>query len=231
MPAAQASSKYMSNPQIFIFLGRAGSGKGTQAELLVKKLGLIYIGSGESLRARAQTADFTGQKTNAIMKTGELVPTSLIFMLWINRLEEIKKSQDDDFNGLIFDGSPRKMNEAQLLDEALKWYEWDKKMKVLLIDISRQEAFNRLTKRRICQGCGQLILFVGHYRDLEKCDKCGGELEVRADDTPEAINLRLDLYEQEVQLVVEFYEKKGLLISINGEQSIEDVHKEILMKI
>lgn len=219
------------SPQIYIFLGRAGSGKGTQAELLVKKLGLIYIGSGELLRDRAKTEDFTGQKTDATMESGELVPTSLIFMLWINWLEEIKKDKGNNFSGIVFDGSPRKLNETQLLEEALKWYEWDKNIKVLLIDISRQEAFNRLTKRRICQQCGQLIPYVGRYKELEKCDKCGGELEVRADDTPKAINIRLDLYEQEVVPAIEFYEQKGLLIKINGEQSIEDVHKEIMEKI
>jgi len=221
----------MNIPQIFIFLGRAGSGKGTQAELLVKKLGLIYIGSGELLRARAETKDFTGQKTAVTLNSGALCPSTLIFMLWINRLEEIKQKQGDDFPGIIFDGSPRQLDEALLLDEALRWYEWDKNIKVLLIDISRQEAFSRLTKRRICQGCGQVIPYVGHYKNIEKCDKCGGELDVRADDTKEAINLRLDLFEQEVQPVVEFYEKKGLLVKINGEQSIEDVHKEILEKI
>jgi len=218
-------------PQVFTFLGRAGCGKGTQAKLLKEKFGLIYIGSGELLRGRVAQNDFTGQKAQQSMKKGELVPTSLIFMLWINRLEEIKKNGESDLKGIIFDGSPRKLIEAHLLEEALGWYEWDKNFKALLIDISRQEAFNRLTKRRQCQKCGQLIPYVGHYKDLEKCDKCGGELIVRQDDTPEAINQRLDLFEQEVLPVVEFYEQKGLLVKINGEQPIEDVYKEILEKV
>jgi len=165
------------------------------------------------------------------MNRGILVPTFLVFQQWVNRLEEIKKKQSDNFSGLIFDGSPRKLNEAHLLDEALDWYEWDKNIKVLLIDISRQEAFNRLTKRRICKNCGQLIPYVGHYKDLEKCDKCSGELETRADDTPEAINERLDLFEQEVLPVINYYQEKGWLVKINGEQSIEDVFNEILEKI
>jgi len=221
----------LKDPQIFIFLGRAGSGKGTQAELLVKKLDLIYIGSGELLRERAKTEDFTGQKEDETMKSGALVPTTLIFMLWINRLEEIKKTMNGNFRGIIFDGSPRQLDEAQLLDEALKWYEWDKNVKVLLIDISRDEAFNRLTKRRICKECGKLIPFVGHYKTLEKCDKCDGELEVRSDDTPEAISERLDLFEKEVMPVIDFYEKQGKLVKVDGEQSIEEVHKEIMSKI
>ena len=217
--------------KVYTFLGRAGCGKGTQAELLVDKFGLIYIGSGELLRQRTQQKDFTGKKTSQTMEKGELVPTSLIFQLWINRLEEIKKSENSNFKGIIFDGSPRKLIEAQLLEEALKWYEWDKNFRAILIDISREEAFNRLTKRRQCKGCGQLIPYLSHYKDLEKCDKCGGEIIVRQDDTPEAINTRLGLFEEEVVPVIEFYEKNGLLVKINGEQSIEDVQKEILEKI
>ncbi len=217
--------------EIFIFLGRAGSGKGTQAKLLQEKFGLIYLGSGELLRARTKANDFTGHKTFERMKTGALVPTSLIFQLWINRLEEIENTEGENFKGIIFDGSPRMLPEAELLLEALEWYEWDKNIQVFLVDISREEAFNRLTRRRMCQNCGQLIPYVGHYKTLEKCDKCGGELETRSDDTPEAINLRLDLFGKEVMPVVEFFEEKKMLKKINGEQSIEDVQKEILGKI
>lgn len=216
---------------IFTFLGRAGSGKGTQAELLVKEFGFIYIGSGQMLRDLKKNQNFSGRKADKVMKEGILVPTTLIFQQWINRLEDIKNKEDEKFKGIVFDGSPRMLGEAQLLDEALEWYEWNDNIKALLIDISREEAFNRLTKRRNCRDCGQLIPYVGNYKFLEKCDKCGGELVVRADDTPEAINSRLDLFEKEVVPVVDFYEQKGKLIRINGEQSIEDVYKEILEKI
>jgi adenylate kinase len=217
-------------PQVLIFLGRAGSGKGTQAELLVKKFGFSYIGSGELLRELAQKKDFTGLKAGAVMKSGVLVPTTLVFMLWINQMEQIKKEQAEGFKGIIFDGSPRELDEALMLDEALNWYEWNN-VKALLIDISRQEALNRLTKRRICAQCGQVIPYIGKYKDIEKCDKCSGDLKERADDTLEAINLRLDLFEKEVVPVIKYYEQKSLLIKINGEQSIEDVQKEILEKI
>lgn len=215
--------------KIYTLLGRAGCGKGTQAKLLTEHFGLFYIGSGELLRERVKLNDFTGQKADKTMKAGDLVPTSLIFMLWINRLEEIKKQ--GDFKGIVFDGSPRKLVEAHMLEEALNWYEWDKDFKAVLVDISREEAFNRLTKRRQCAKCGQLIPYVGAYKDLVVCDKCGGELVVRLDDTSEAINQRLDLFDQEVRPVVDFYEKKGLLVRVNGEQSIEEVRKEILSKL
>ncbi len=219
------------DPQIFTFLGRAGCGKGTQAKLLRDKFGLFYIGSGELLRNRVKQDDFTGRKTEQVMEKGELVPTSLIFMLWINQLEQLKQKQDENFRGIIFDGSPRKLVEAQMLEEALTWYEWNKNFKAILIELSREEAFDRLTKRRQCRQCGQLIPYLGHYKDLLKCDKCGGELMVRQDDMSEAINQRLDLFDQEVVPVIEYYEKKGVLMKINGEQAIDGVHQEILNKI
>ncbi len=218
------------SPQVYTFLGRAGCGKGTQAKLLVEKFGLIYIGSGEALRNLVKQGSWSGQKADATMRQGVLVPTSLIFMLWVNQLEEIKKQQSADFKGLVFDGSPRKMIEAQMLDEALSWYEWNKNFKAILVDLSREESFNRLTKRRQCQQCGQLIPYVGRYKDLVKCDKCGGELITRQDDTPEAINQRLDIFDEEVMPVVEHYKAKGQLIVINGDQPIEAVFEEILAK-
>ncbi len=221
----------MSNPKIYTLLGRAGCGKGTQAKLLMEKFSLIYIGSGELLRSRAKQNDFSGQKTSIVLNKGELMPTSLVFMLWINKLEKIKKAADPNFKGIVFDGVPRKLIEAQLWKEALNWYEWGKDVKAILVDISREEAFNRLTKRRQCAKCGQLIPFVGAYKNLVVCDKCNGELMVRLDDTPEAINLRLDLFDQEVMPVVDFFEQEGLLVKVNGEQSIEEVQKEILEKI
>lgn len=218
-------------PQIFIVFGRGGSGKGTQTDLLVKKFNLIYIGSGDLLRQRKNENDFTAAKIDDFMSKGELAPTSLVFMLWINKLEEMKNINGDDFPGIIFDGSPRKLIEAKLLKEALEWYDWDKNIRILLIDISRQEAFDRLAKRRMCQKCGKIIPYVGEYKNLKSCDACGGELVVRLDDTPEGINKRLNWYEEEVLPVMEFLEKDYPIIKINGEQSIEDVHKEIMEKI
>lgn len=221
----------MDNIKVLTLLGRAGCGKGTQAKLLMEKFGLVYIGSGEILRVIAKEDNFNGKKIKGVINQGILAPTFLIFQQWVNRLSEIKLSADVNFKGMIFDGSPRKLVEAQMMEEAMVWYEWDKNFKVILVDISREEAFNRLTKRRQCKSCDQLIPYVGVYKDLVVCDKCGGELVTRIDDTPEAINLRLDLFDQEVMPVVDFFEQKRLLVKVNGEQSIEDVQKEIVEKI
>ncbi len=216
-------------PVVIIILGPAGSGKGTQAKLLVKKFGLRYFGSGDALRARQKVGDFTAKKLIKVMGRGELVPNFVISKLWIDRLEKFK--QKAKFNGLIFDGSPREMLEAKLFDEALNWYEWQEKAKVIFINISRKESFNRLTKRRQCKKCGRIIPWLGEFKKLKKCDKCGGKLIIRVDDKPEAIKKRLEEFKKEVIPVINYYKKQGRLIKINGEQSIEKVFKDILKAI
>ncbi len=221
--------KPMKKPLIIIFLGKQGSGKGTQAELLGEKLGLEYVGSGDLLRVRKTQADFTGKKTKTVVDTGGLIPTPVIFKLWLDKFEAFKKREN--FNGFIMDGSPRKIFEAYLVDEALEWYEWNKNVKVMLIDISNKEAIWRLTKRRICIKCGEIIPYVGKFREMKKCPKCRGGLIHRTDDTVAGVKSRLTWFKSDVQPVINYYRKTGRLIKINGEQSIEDVFEEVLKKL
>lgn len=185
-------------PQIIFILGRSGCGKGTQAKLLAEKLRLEYIGSGDMLRARQNINDFTGRKIKETMdKTMSFAPSAIVFKLWVDRFEAIKEKPN--FRGFVVDGSPRKIREAELLDQTLEWFEWSKYLHVILIDVAREEAFARLTKRR-----------------------------VREDDTPEVINNRLDSFEKDVVPVIDYYEKSNRLTRINGEQSVEEVHKDIM---
>lgn len=216
----------MKNPKVVVILGRPGSGKGTQAKLLLNKFHLEYFGSGDSLRKRQQLKDFTGKKITLTMKEGKLVPSFIISKIWMDELEKLKRKSK--FRGLLFDGSPRKIIEAQYFDEALNWYEWQKNTKVILIDISEKNSFHRLTKRRICQKCKRIIPYIGAFKNLKQCDKCGGALVTRADDKPSAIKKRLEEFKKEVMQVVNHYSRQGKLVKINGEQSIEDVFKDIL---
>ncbi|MDD5144946.1 MAG: nucleoside monophosphate kinase [Candidatus Pacebacteria bacterium] len=216
-------------PKAISVLGRAGCGKGTQSDLLVEKFGLEYFGSGESLRARAKKADFTGKKTAEVMAKGELVPAFVISNLWMDALEELK--QKKGFKGIVFDGTPRKLAEAKFLEDALKWYEWDKNRKVVLIEVSEKESFNRLTKRRQCEKCKKVIPWIGDFKKMDKCHKCGGKLIFRTDDKPTAIRKRLAEYKSEVVPVIHYYNLQEKLVRVNGEQSIEDVFKDILKAI
>ena len=221
--------KKYKKPLIFLVYGPPGSGKGTQSELLVKKFGLEYFDSGTALRQRQKISDFTGKKLIKVMNRGEWVPESVISKIWMDKLEKLKQKRK--FNGLVYEGGARKILEAQLFDLALKWYEWDRNVKVIFIYVSEKEAFNRLTKRRQCKKCGRLIPWVGKFKELKKCDKCGGQLVVRADDKPKAIKKRLQEFKKHTIPVINYHKKQGRLIKINGEQSIEDVFKEILKKL
>jgi len=219
----------MKEPKIVFILGNSGSGKGTQAKLLQERLGLDYIGSGDMLRARKKLNDFTGRKLRESMDkdtTTRFAPTAIVFKLWVDRWEAMKEKPE--FKGFILDASPRKIREAELLDEMLEWFEWKQYVHVIFINVSREEAFHRLTKRRVCQDCKRIIPDTGELKSHVTCDTCGGRLITRDDDIPEMINNRLDSFEEEVMPVIAYYEKSNRLTRVNGEQSIEDVYKDII---
>jgi len=219
----------MKNPLIIILIGKSGSGKGTQADLLMEKFSLDYIGAGNMIRARMKKEDFTGRKIKSLYKKGILYPVSVVFDLWLDNIEKFKKKKN--FRGLVIDGNPRRLIEAQLMDSALGWYEWDKNVKVILVDISDKEAILRLTKRRICKNCKELIPYVGEFKKLKKCHKCGGQLIKRADDTIKSAKNRINWFKKDVGPAINYYEKTGRLIKINGEQPINDVFKDILKEL
>ena len=216
------------SPLILILLGKSGSGKGTQVDLLKEKYGLDYVGSGDLLRERKKTDDFMGRKIAEVIDNGNIITTPVIFSLWMKRFEELKKRES--LNGIILDGSPRKIKEAYLMDEALEWFEWGENTKVLLIDISDEEAIKRLGKRKICSKCGNIVV-VPAGEELDVCSKCGGELFVRPDDTLEGIKKRMEWFKAEVDPVVDFYKNNKRLTVINGEQSVEAVFNDIVKEI
>ena len=161
------------------------------------------------------------------MENGGLPFDALATTLWMHEIAfNMKENQ-----GLMADGFPRRLDEAKNLDDFLKFLDRKENTYYILIDISREEAFNRLTKRRLCLGCGRIIPYFGDFIKLKKCDECQGELVTRPDDKPEAINNRLDYYEERVVPIIDYWKEKGELIKINGEQSIEGTHEEILKAI
>ncbi len=212
---------------IIILLGPPGSGKGTQADHLQEKLGLKYLGTGDLLRKRKEKNDFTGNKIAEVIDQGERVPTPVVFKIWMEKLEEFN---DQEVEGFIIDGSPRTVREAKMLEEALDWYNWEDKS-VIFIDVSQEESTDRLLHRRICDDCGEVYPYTEKYKDMDKCEECGGNLITRKDDDKEGIKQRWSWYREEVRPVVDFYKEKGLLTRIDGEQSIENVHKDILESI
>ena len=177
-------------------MGKSGSGKGTQAHILRDKYGFAYIGSGDLLRARSRKRDFTGRKIAAILSAGELIPTPAMFKVWLDRVEELKTKKN--LKGVVIDGSPRKILEAYLIDDALPFYEWDKNVKILLIDITDEEAIRRLVERG------------------------------RHDDALRQVRRRLAWFKTEVHQILNYYRKTGRLIHINGMQTPAEVSRDIL---
>ena len=192
----------MKSSHRFLFLsilGKPGSGKGTQADFLETKFPFEHISTGALLRQRAKKNDFIAKRLREIMEMGGLVPTASVFQLWMPRLEYLQKQKH--FRGVVFDGSPRKLYEALMLDELLQLYKWDKNFKVIHLVISDKEALRRLLKRG------------------------------RSDDDKKDVLYRLKVFRKEVLPVISHYKKKKELIEINGEQSRAGVHKEIMRKL
>jgi len=215
-------------PFSFALLGRSGCGKGTQADLLVKHFNnLFYVSTGGLLRDLAKLDTAAGKRIKKMLADGELVPDFTIIGLWMRELCINLK----DGQGILLDGAPRRVVEAQAADEFLDFLGIKDTFFPILFDISRQEAFDRLSKRRICKKCGKLIPWVGDFKKLEKCDACGGELFNRPDDNPTSINNRLDYYETKVVEVLGYYKKDNRLVTVNGDQPIENVFNDILKAI
>lgn len=185
-------------PLNFILIGRSGSGKGTQAELLAEKFkNSVRISTGELMRDLAKRDTEVGDRIKKILEEGGLPFDDIATTLWMHEIAfTVKKDQ-----GIICDGFPRRINEAQNLDRFFDWLDRSQNTKVLEIDISSEEAFVRLKKRA---------------RDIDDNDK--------------AIRGRLSYFEERVIPVLNFYKKSDRLIHINGEQSVEDVFKEIIDK-
>ncbi len=214
----------MKKNRVVILLGPPGSGKGTQAKLLKERFNLEAIGSGNILRARMKQDDYTGKKIGEVINKGKRIPTPVIFMLWMKELEAIK--QRTGSQGFIFDGSPRTVFEAKMLEDALEWYGWHKEKKVIFINLSKREVLKRLKTRRICSVCGEIAPANGSK--LKDCPKCKGKMIVRPDDNIEGVMTRWAWFDKEVRPAVNYYKKKEGITIIDGSQSVEDVSRDIL---
>ncbi len=210
-----------------ILLGAPGAGKGTVAKLLTKMDGSVQISTGDILRAAVAAGTELGKQAEAAMKAGDLVSDDLIMGIMRERLKE-----DDCKNGYLLDGFPRTIPQAEALKELLAdmGEELDA---VVNIDVPRDVILDRLTTRRTCTQCGEIYNIKSNPPKVEGvCDKCGGPVVQRDDETEEAISNRLDVYNEKTAPLAGFYEKEGLLLTVKATSSdaVIDAIKEKLGK-
>lgn len=202
-----------------VLLGPPGSGKGTQTERLCSELELTKISTGDLLREAVRNNTPLGAKAKSFMDAGKLVPNDLVVDLVKEKMKSLK-------GGVILDGFPRSLEQAQLLDRFAKID--------LVIDIvvNEEKLIKRLTMRRTCKDCsGVYHLEYNPPKDEDKCDKCGGPLFQRSDDTERTVRERLRVYKESTLPLTKFYKEKGILKQVDGEGDISEVYQRILKVI
>ena len=205
-----------------ILLGAPGAGKGTQAELLVAKLSIPAISTGNMLREAMANGTELGKQAKQFMDEGSLVPDELILGIVADRV-----TQSDCANGFILDGVPRTLAQAEALEA--KGVRIDH---VVSIEIDDSVIEGRMTGRRVCTKCGASYHIVANPTKIEgKCDLCGSEVAIRKDDTPETVQKRLAVYHAQTEVLKDFYAERKLLRLVEGNQAITKITDEILDKI
>jgi len=205
-----------------ILMGPPGAGKGTQAEKLVELYQIPHISTGDMFRKAQKEGTELGLKAKSYMDQGQLVPDEVTVGIVKERLAE-----DDCKGGFLLDGFPRTVQQADALDGIL--VELGMALdRVVNIEVDKAFLVDRLTGRRVCRSCGATFHVTNKAPKVEGvCDKCGGELYQRNDDKVETVSNRLDVYAAQTAPLIEYYQSKGIMSSIDGSKSMEDVLADI----
>ena len=206
-----------------IMLGAPGAGKGTQAKMIAAKYQIPHISTGDIFRSNIKNGTELGKKAKSYMDQGLLVPDELTCDLVVDRI-----GKEDCVNGFILDGFPRTIPQAHALDEALK------KMGTAMdyainVDVPDESIVTRMGGRRACTGCGATYHVVFNAPKIEGiCDVCGEKLIIRDDDQPATVQKRLDVYHEMTQPLIDYYEKQGIVRTVDGTQKMDDVFENIV---
>jgi adenylate kinase len=205
-----------------IFLGPPGAGKGTQAQALASEWGVPHVATGDMLREAVAAKTPLGLEAKRHMDSGGLVPDEVVIGLVGERL-----AQPDAKAGVVLDGFPRTVAQAEALDAlfARKGLSLDR---VVYFNVSRDELLRRLTGRRVCRACGRTYHLVSAPPKVaDKCDACGGELYQRVDDSEATVATRLDVYQKQTSPLLEYYRGRNLLAEVAGEGPVAGVAEAI----
>lgn len=196
-----------------IFLGAPGAGKGTQAEIVSKKLSIPTVSTGNIIRAALKDETEMGLKAKEYIEAGKLVPDDVVIGIIKDRL-----SESDCAKGFILDGFPRTIPQAKALDDMGIVID-----KVIDIEVADENIAKRMSGRRVCKNCGSS--YHTEYKKPAKegvCNACGGELVRRKDDAPETVLERLKVYHEETEPLKEYYASKGKLVIVEGQEEVSD---------
>ena len=205
-----------------IFLGAPGAGKGTQAEVVCKELNIPAISTGNMLREAVKNGTAAGLAAKEYMDRGDLVPDEVVIGILKDRI-----AMDDAKNGFILDGFPRTVPQAEALEKMGVRID-----KVIEISVSDEAITRRMSGRRVCEGCGNSYHIEFKPPKAEGvCDACGGKVVQRADDKPETVVARLATYHEKTAPLKDFYQSKGKLVTVEGQENIEDTSRLTLAAI
>ena len=202
-----------------IFLGAPGAGKGTQADRLSARLGIPTISTGAIIRSAVKDGTKMGLEAKKFIEAGALVPDEIVIGIVKERL-----SQSDCDKGYILDGFPRSVPQAQALDEMGISLD-----RVISLEVSDDDIIARMSGRRVCSGCGKTFHIV-HLPSAkgDVCDACDTKLTIRADDAPEVVRSRLEVYHSTTEPLKDYYRNKGMLRTITGEGTVDEITKRTL---
>jgi len=209
-----------------ILMGLPGAGKGTQAEYIEEKFKTPHISTGDMFRLAIKEGTDLGKQAKAYMDEGALVPDEVT-----NGIVEERLAMDDCANGFLLDGFPRTIPQAETLDEITQ--KLNKQIDyVIHVDVPAEKLLERLTGRRVCPSCGATYhVLYNPPKEEGVCDRDGAKLEQREDDTEETVQKRLSVNIEQTKPLLDFYEAKGVLVTVNGDQDIDKVFAEIVAKI
>lgn len=205
-----------------IMLGAPGAGKGTQAEMIAEKYQIPHVSTGDIFRANIKNGTELGREAKKYMDQGLLVPDELTVKILLDRV-----AQEDCQNGYVLDGFPRTIPQAEVLERALNEI-GDKIDYAINVDVPDENIIRRMGGRRACLFCGATY-HVEHIPPKKEgiCDTCGKELVLRDDDKPETVKNRLDVYHKQTQPLIDFYQAKGILRTVDGTVDMKDVFAAI----
>lgn len=206
-----------------IMLGAPGAGKGTQAKMIAEKYAIPHISTGDIFRANIKNGTELGKEAKKYMDQGKLVPDELTVKILLDRV-----AQPDCANGYVLDGFPRTIPQAEVLDKALREL-GDKIDYAINVDVPDENIVNRMGGRRACVGCGATYHIKYNAPKVDNtCDTCGSDLIIRDDDKPETVQNRLSVYHEQTQPLIDFYEKQGVLKTVDGTVDMKDVFAAIV---